>query len=185
MNISLPIVLTIDDEIVLKPLIDEDADRLFELVDQNRHHLREFLGWLDNNTSKDDSLAFIQEEKEQLKKKKAVTLGIHYKGHLVGLISLDCIDHLNFCANIGYWISKKYQGHGIMSRCTKKVIEYGFNDLKLHRLELRCVPHNPKSQRVAEKLGFTNEGRLKGAIAHYGEFFDAFIYSLINHNHKH
>lgn len=80
---------------------------------------------------------------------------------------------------MGYWLDKEHGGKGIMRKCVKVLIDYGFNSLKLHRIEIRCVTNNIRSQNVAESLGFQKEGVLKDAIHHYGEYFDAVLYSLI------
>lgn len=44
--------LTVDDEIELTQVSEEDAGTLFSLVDANRAHLRQWLPWLDTNTQK-------------------------------------------------------------------------------------------------------------------------------------
>ncbi len=180
MKVSLPLNLNIDEEIILRSLCEEDADLLFTLVDQNRLYLREFLGWLDNNTLKEDTVAFLRDQQKQLDQMKVVHIGILYNHQLVGVISLDAIDQLNKSASIGYWISKHYQGRGIMTKSTKSLIKYAFESLSLHRIEIKCAVHNIKSQKIVETLGFSKEGLLKEAISHYGEYFDAYIYGLIN-----
>ncbi len=172
------LLLKVDSNIHLQPLQEEEVDVLFALVDANRPYLREFLGWVDYNTSRAHALAFIKEEKEKAKKLESFTVGIYLSNALVGVISLHAIDHLNQCASIGYWIAQKYQGKGIMSASVHAVIEYAFRELHLHRIELRCAVHNHKSRKIAERMGFSQEGTLIQAIHHYGTYFDAYMYGL-------
>ena len=172
--------MKIDESLSLRSLGEEDAEVLFNLVDANRAYLREFLGWLDYNTTTANSLAFIKQAKVKWEKLESLTFAIYLSQTLVGLVSLDGIDHLNHSASIGYWIDQKYQGLGIMTKSTRALMQFAFAELKLHRLELKCALHNDRSRKVAEKLGFEREGLLKGAIAHYGQYFDAYIYGIIN-----
>jgi len=171
--------LSVDENISLSLLEDRQANALFELVDANREHLREFLGWLDLNNSSEDSLDFIKSEVDKRIRSEALTLTIHVNHELKGLLALNTIDHLNHNASIGYWISKDAQGQGIMTKSVKKLIELSFEKLRLHRLEVRCAVHNNKSQKISERLGFQKEGVLKEAISHYGHYFDAYIYALL------
>ncbi len=172
--------LTVEKEILLRPLREEESSSLFELVDANREHLKEFMGWLDYSTTPADSLVFIRGEQEKLERLQTITLGIYFLDQLVGVLSLYHIDPLNQYASIGYWIGKAHQGEGIVSKSTHTLIQYAFKELQLHRIEIRCALHNHRSQKIAEKLGFSKEGILKEAIAHYGMYFDAYIYGLLN-----
>jgi len=174
--------LIVDEQISLDLLDDIDPNVLFELVDSNREHLREFLGWLNFNKSPKDSLKFIQAEANKRVRFESFTLAIIVDHVLKGLIGLNSIDHLNRNASIGYWISKDMEGQGIMTKSLRKLIEFSFQKLEFHRLEIRCALNNHKSKKIAERLGFEKEGILKKAIAHYGHYFDAYLYALLKEN---
>jgi ribosomal-protein-alanine N-acetyltransferase len=59
---------------------------------------------------------------------------------------------------IGYWIAKDCEGKGMMSESLELVKEFIFNELKLHRIEAACLPHNMPSLKVLLKNGFIKEG---------------------------
>ena len=179
MSLSIDFPINVGNDILLNELDASMSESLFHLVDRNRSHLREFLGWLDHNTSLDDSLKFIETELTKHQSLEGLTLGIYVDKNLVGLVSLYGIDRINHCTSIGYWISQDMQGKGIMSRSVRKLIDLAFNHLNLHRIEIRCAVKNYKSQKVAEQLGFKREGVLKESIFHYGNYFDAYLYGLI------
>lgn len=150
------------------------------MVDKNREHLREFLGWVDSSSEVADTRAFIQERLPQWLQLKSLHLSILKNDFLIGAIGFHDIDFLNHSTSIGYWLDKEQVGKGIMTKCTKSLIDYAFNSLKLHRIEIRCAINNTRSQNIAKRLGFQKEGVLKDALNQYGEYFDAFLYSLIN-----
>ena len=172
--------ISVDKDINLRLVQIEDAQTLFELVEANRSYLRQFLGWLDHNRSEKDSLAFIQHQREQYERSQALTLGIWYRGNLVGLVGLHGIDVLNRSASIGYWLDESHQSKGIMSRSVQALVQHAFQSLNLHRLEVRCAVENRKSQAIPHRLEFLEEGIAKDALWHYGEYFDAYQYSRIN-----
>ena len=49
-------------------------------------------------------------------------------------------------------------GHGYGTEATQLVLDYGFNEMKLHRIELLVLDFNNRARRVYEKLGFVVEG---------------------------
>ncbi|SEK25191.1 GNAT family N-acetyltransferase [Paenibacillus sp. OK003] len=63
---------------------------------------------------------------------------------------------------IGYKLTPEYWHQGIMTEVVEKVIEYGFNNLGLNRIEAFVEPENVGSRKVLEKIGFREEGILKG-----------------------
>lgn len=172
-------LLRVNDEITLRLPTIGDAEILFALVDKNREHLREFLGWVDSSNEVVDTRTFIEEGLPQWLSLHSLHLSIWKNDLLIGAVGFHNIDYLNHSTSMGYWLDKEHGGKGIMRKCVKVLIDYGFNSLKLHRIEIRCVTNNIRSQNVAESLGFQKEGVLKDAIHHYGEYFDAVLYSLI------
>ncbi len=172
--------LTVDDSLTLRSLKIEDTVTLFRLVNSNREHLRRFLGWVDNNCSEIDTRAFIIREKDKMEKGESLTLSIWYHEEFVGLVDLHAIDLLNRSVSIGYWLDQKLQGKGIMTRSVNEFVKHAFREMKLQRIEILCATENVRSQTIPKVLGFKNEGTLKDAIWHYGNYLDAYVYGLTN-----
>jgi ribosomal-protein-serine acetyltransferase len=82
-------------------------------------------------------------------------------------------------AEIGYWLDQKSEGHGIISRSTLALARYGFESMKLQRIEIRCRVNNTKSRRVPERLSFTLEGILRDSEFFLGKYYDLALYSLL------
>ena len=79
-------------------------------------------------------------------------------------------------AEIGYWLSEKYWGKGIISRAIQEITTYGFNTFDIVRAFARPFSTNKGSQRALEKAGFELEARLKNALYKNGEIMDEMIY---------
>lgn len=48
-----------------------------------------------------------------------------------------------------------------MTEATNAITQYAFKQLKVNRIALTCDPDNLKSKNIAERLGYTLEGRMK------------------------
>lgn len=68
-------------------------------------------------------------------------------------------------ASIGYWIDRAHAGRGHVPRGVALAIDYCFQMLGLHRIEINVRPENLNSLRVVEKLGLRYEGR-RAAFLH-------------------
>ncbi len=171
--------LTVDAVYSIKLPAVEWADSLFQLVDLNRIYLSEYLHWVDHTLSPKDSEHFIKHSIEQAGKGESLHLCIWEGKTLIGLIGLHYIDRLDRKTEIGYWISEEHQGKGIITKCCQRLIKYCFQDLQLHRIEIRCQASNVRSQSIPKQLGFKHEGTLRGAFFRNGQFADCLVFGLL------
>ena len=72
-----------------------------------------------------------------------------------------------------------YWGRGYVPEAARTLIDLGFKELGLHKIELTCFGYNIQSQRVAEKLGFTLEARIRDRKDVQGNRCDSLIYGLL------
>ena len=82
-------------------------------------------------------------------------------------------------AEIGYWLGEPYWGQGIATVAARALTEYAFERFDLVRLEARVYEWNPASCRVLEKVGYTQEARLRQAVEKDDQIVDAFLYAMI------
>ena len=171
-------ILTIDSEIELRVWTDAHAPSLFALVDVNRAYLRQWLPWLDSNTEVAHTAGFIRLSKEQHEQNLGFNCGIWYQGTLCGAIGFHKIDWQNKNVEFGYWIDQHVQGKGIVTRASRAMVDYAFNELKLHRVQIRCATANPRSCAVIERLGLKFEGVQRGGEFLYDRWVDLNVYAI-------
>lgn len=82
-------------------------------------------------------------------------------------------------AEIGYFIDKDYEGHGLISQACGLLIDYVFMEFDIERLELGCDVNNAGSQRIADKFGFVKEGVARSGFIADGRLIDCANYSLL------
>jgi ribosomal-protein-alanine N-acetyltransferase/ribosomal-protein-serine acetyltransferase len=97
---------------------------------------------------------------------------------LLGCVGLNQLERAARSANLGYWIGEAHRGRGLATRAAAWTAAYGFGELGLARIEIRVLPENAASLRVAAKLGAYREAVLPGAIAFQGRRADAVLFSL-------
>jgi ribosomal-protein-alanine N-acetyltransferase len=89
-----------------------------------------------------------------------------------------CTDHNR--AEIGYYLMEDhYKGKGIMSEVLPHIIAYGFEKMKLHRIEACVGPANEPSNKLMQKFGFTKEGLMRDHYLRDGIYHDSLMYSLL------
>jgi RimJ/RimL family protein N-acetyltransferase len=82
---------------------------------------------------------------------------------------------------VGYCVHRDLWGQGYMTEAVRELVDFGFRELKLHRMWADCDPRNIGSWRVMEKVGMRREGH---AIENYrypdGEWADTWFYAILN-----
>ena len=171
--------ILIDDNMLLRTYQLDDNHELFLAIDESRQHLRPWLNWVDKTTKPEHSLQFIQHSLHQLHTQEGLALGIFYKRTIIGGIGMHHWDQTIKKAQLGYWISKAYEGQGIINICMSRFIDFLFEKAGLNKLEIHFIAHNQRSARVAERLGFKVEGILRQSALKNGMLEDIVVTGLL------
>ncbi|WP_100330419.1 GNAT family N-acetyltransferase [Bacillus xiapuensis] len=169
----------IDEDLSLKLMELRDGERIFELTNNSREYLREWLPWLDTTIKLEDTVEFIKTCLKGFAENKSLHTVILFKGNIVGVAGFNRINWSNNTAYIGYWLGKGYQGNGIMTRVAKALTDYAFTELKLNKVEIRAAVGNKKSRSIPERLDFVNEGCIRRAEWLYDHYVDHVIYGIL------
>ena len=170
--------LIVDREIILKTLQTDDVEYRYKVIEENREFLKKWLGWLDCYKKTDDLLQYTKICQEKAKSKEAFAFGIYYLNEFVGCIEIQDINYRNKKCEIGYWLSEKFTGKGIITRSCDKIINYIFDTLMLNRIAILVATKNYTSQAIPEKMKFIKEGTLLENECLYGKFVDNYIYGM-------
>ncbi|MEO0493909.1 MAG: GNAT family protein [Actinomycetota bacterium] len=98
----------------------------------------------------------------------------------LGEVVVMDIDEVNRSASFRIALARQgLFGQGLGTAATSRVIDFVFDDLGLHRLELEVFAFNERARHVYEALGFVEEGVRRDALWQDGEFHDAIIMSIL------
>ena len=79
---------------------------------------------------------------------------------------------------IGYWVDQRLAGRGIIPTAVALAVDYCFDVLNLHRIEIAIRPENTRSLRVVAKLGFRPEGLRPRYLHIDGDWRDHLVFAL-------
>ena len=129
-------------------------------------------------------LLSIDDAKEIIKKMNdpdRIQWGITLKTSdtIIGTIGYHRIEKEHYRAEIGYMLHPQYWNTGLMSEAIAKVINYGFDEMKLHSIEAIINPGNVASRKILQKFNFIKEAYFKENFFFEGKFYDSEVYSLV------
>lgn len=98
----------------------------------------------------------------------------------IGNISLQEINYIDRGAELAFMIGEKeYWGKGYAAEVAEVLIKHAFYRLNLHRLYCGTVDNNIRMQKLAEKLGFVQEGVRRQALFKNGSYHDIIEYGKL------
>jgi ribosomal-protein-alanine N-acetyltransferase len=177
----------------------------FEEIKTNRTILRRFtqetFDSIYSDMSQDEqldvlgitSIEELWEEKEKYKK----GLSTHNKRFLYyQLIDNKTSNIIGWCgfhtwytdhnrAEIGYgFFDDDYKNKGIMSEVIALVVNYGFNNMNLERIEAFVGPNNTPSIKLLKRMKFKQEGLLKHHYFYNNKMEDSIVFALLKSEYK-
>ena len=100
-------------------------------------------------------------------------------GDAVGSAQLYPVNDAQGRANLGCWLLPEAQGNGYATEACELLVDYGFRELRLHRISGVVMAPNEDSRRLLERIGFTHEGTTREATFANGEYVDEVRYGLL------
>jgi len=82
-------------------------------------------------------------------------------------------------ATLGYWMGAPHAGKGRMTRAVAAIVRFGFDSLRLHRIEAACIPDNAPSIALLERNGFQREGFARAYLKINDAWRDHILLALI------
>lgn len=97
----------------------------------------------------------------------------------IGTSGFHCWDKHNNIAEIGYDLNKTYWGQGYMSEALTAILNHGFKNLRLNRVQAFVYLGNERSSNLLLRLGFKKEGIIRDKHLYRGKYYDHYCFSLL------
>jgi ribosomal-protein-alanine N-acetyltransferase len=162
----------------LRPMQPADAGDLHHIMSD-----AEVMAFWD--TSQVESLelttAILDGQLAEVAGNKAVywAMELRESGAFIGSCDLSEVDRRHNRAEVGFIIAREYWGGGYTQEAMSAVIDHAAQMLRLQRLTARTHLGNVRSVRLLERLGFTQEGLLRGYVDRDGERRDCLMFGLL------
>lgn len=170
---------TIESErLILRKLEQTDTEDMFEYASDPV--VSRFMPWQVHQAT-DDTREFIDFIRKGYEDHKQLTWAIELKSENKMIGTIDFVSWLQKRqrAEVGYTLSHRYWGQGLMHEAAEALIDFGFKEMDLIKVEAPIMLDNKQSQRVAEKLGMIREGVLRKHMIIKGEFVDLAMYAVL------
>ncbi|WP_194922272.1 GNAT family N-acetyltransferase [Catenulispora rubra] len=105
-------------------------------------------------------------------------------GELIGQVALFGATVKDRCATLAVMIGAPHQGRGLGTDAVRTIVDYGFTELGLHRIELSVNGDNPAAMAAYRKAGFTEEGRRREAMFRAGRWHDVVSMGILAREHQ-
>jgi len=171
--------IRVNENIRLEKVKVSMANIIFSTLDKDRDYLKTWLPFVELTHKVSDTENFLKQVVKDTEIRKNEIFSIWYNEEFAGLIGFNDIDWINRKTEIGYWLAEKMQGKGIVTLCSEKLIHYGFQKLKLNRIQIKVAIGNTKSASIPKRLGFILEGVERGGEFHHNKYLDLQVFSLL------
>ena len=124
---------------------------------------------------------FLDQQKEQPRTKFQLAVTLKTNKQLIGSCGIRTKSAAAREGDVGYEISPKHWGQGYATEAARAVVQFGFSELRLHRIWSWCIADNVGSVRVLEKLEMKLEGRLRDKEYFKGQSWDILLFAILDH----
>lgn len=157
------------ERLIIRPMRTSDSYDMYEYA--CREDVTEFLLW-----SPHPSVGYTREYLAYIEARYARgeffdwAIALAESGKMIGTVGFTKIYPSHNSAEIGYVLNPEYHKQGIGYEAAKRIVDFGFNELELHRIEARFMKGNTASKRLMEKLGMTFEGYSRDSMLVKGKY---------------
>lgn len=170
------------DRLILRPFQDSDLKTF--VAYRSGPEIARYQGW-DAPYSEEQGRTFIDEMKHQ---RPAVPgwwyqLAIELKscGEMIGDCAFCVLSDSTRQAEIGYSLARAYHGNGYAAEAVSRLLDYLFDDLKLHRVRAVCDVENVPSSRLLERIGMRREAHFVQSTWFKGRWASEYWYAILRH----
>jgi ribosomal-protein-alanine N-acetyltransferase len=162
----------------LRYLTAADVPALFELGSDP--DVTRFFSW-GPYRDESEAAAFVESLDRRRESGERLELAIVANGddRPIGITGLSDFSHRDRRAVVGTWLGRPHWGSGANRESKALVLAMGFRALGLNRISALASPQNVRSIAALQRLGFVQEGVLRGWHVHGGTPRDVAILRMM------
>ena len=170
----------VGERIYLSPRGNEDAEKFTEWL--NDFKVTDYTGRSGNSMTIEAEKKFLEENNNHQSSFVIVTLD---KNEMIGAISLEKINNINRTATLGIFIgNQEYLSKGYGTEAIKLILDYGFNYMNLHSIQLDLMSFNKRALNCYKKCGFIETGRKRENKYVNGKYYDTICMDILKNEFK-
>lgn len=180
--VQIPIEFS-DRTIAIRTYQPSDIHCYFEAARESIAEVSRHLPWLHQDYSMEEAQTWIEKTVPKLWKQQSE---YHFvitevaTDSVLGGCGLDQVNWVHQTANLGYWVRTSRTRQGVATAAAKLLVRFGFEQLRLKRIDVVTSIDNTPSARVAEKLDPSERKRVKDSSLTEKGVSDTIVFSLFS-----
>ena len=167
--------------LLLRPVIEDDADALFEIFsDREVMQYYDILPLKNKDEARELCDRFVRHFADRTMLRWAITE--KESGQVIGTCGFFCFSDEDSKAELGYELRRDRWGMGFMPEAIGLIMRFIYENSNINRIEAFVEVPNISSQKLLKKLGFSKEGTLRQFEKCRGELIDITIWGYIRND---
>lgn len=167
------------DRLLLREITEEDFNFIIKLETRPENQKYEMEGIPIKDNVIEDCKWFVEKAKMLPECGAIKYIVCNDKGNMIGTVSLICNWEKTKEWEIGYMFLSEYWGNGYATEAARKVIEFAFKELSIHKLMAFVNYENKRSIALAKRIGMIQEGYMREARLVNGKWNDELVFALL------
>ena len=171
------------ERLTIRKYAEGDGQELYLLLERNsnREFLRENVEEVASLKTEDDAEIKVRKHSAEWFARDRFVMGIWLKSEnkYVGEMWIEPKKWEVPSFEIGWFLDQGYQRRGIATEATRRSLDFLFNDLNAHKVIVITRDTNPRSYKLAERLGFRREGHLRESGIENGKRYGLLYYGML------
>lgn len=161
--------------VILRGLEERDKEQIYIWI--SNPELRKMTGTRGKPNIENHAIWFSNKLRDKLNHIRMIEV----EGKSVGIIGTNTMDNENRSADIFIYIGEEEQRNkGIASQAIKLFSNFLFKECSCHKITASVRSYNEPSICLFQKNGFVCEGIQKEQVLFEGQYYDRFLFGMIN-----
>lgn len=172
------------DRLILREFVENDWPAVLA-YQRDPGYLR-YSHWIDRTPQDVQQFVqtFISQQYAQPRTKFQLALVLKENQRLIGNCGIRLKSAGAHEADIGYELAPDQWKRGYATEAARAIVQFGFTELRLHRISAWCMAENAASAHVLEKLGMQLEGRLRESESFKDRWWDTLLYAILKDDRR-
>lgn len=168
------------DRLILREIVASDWEEIYRM--QNDPEYREFNPWEDQSDEKIKLLVkrFLDWQQENPQKNYQFIIE-NDDGDFIGSTGIHSVHLKHRDGEFGIRLCPSCWGKGFASEAAQKMLNFGFNELNLHRIAVETIANNLPAIDLCNRLGMKYEGRFREHKRRNGRWYDSLRFAILDH----
>lgn len=171
--------IALGDRAQLRALEPWQAPEFLAHIDRARAVVDPWIPWASLTTDLPSATTTLQRYADLQAGDSGRIYGIWLDSELVGGVMFTRFDTATGVCEVGCWLEEAGQGHGLVTRACRELLDWAFAERGMSRAEWWVSPGNTRSIAAARRLGMTRDGVLRQRYPYRGVRHDSEVWSVL------